>query len=332
MFLFIKSRYINYEIEFNRKVTIIQGDSGTGKTKIVETIKELDSNGMASMFTSNGLKVYILERTSTWETSIKNSVNTLFLIDEECSWILSKDFAELVHKSDNYFIIISRDPIKSLNYSYEEIYEMKNSGKFNRTVRKYKLDKFNKLDKECEIILIEDSNSGFEFYKAHIGVNVESTNGKTRIKSILVNKIQNGIEKIGIIADGAAFGNEISRIKSVCESVEGIKVSWFLPDCVEGFIVNSGLLNFQGLINELKKLNKNKYISYEDMYCELVHEYTVGTPAQYSKSGINTCYISHCCHKSCPPCKLYKNVDKKTIVNELVFGSERNTRNDKLLF
>lgn len=168
MFLFIKSRYINYEIEFNRKVTIIQGDSGTGKTKIIETIKELEFNGTASMFTSNGVKVYILERASMWDTSIKNSENTLFIIDEECSWVLSRYFAELVHNSDNYFIIISRDPIKSLNYSYEEIYEMKNSGKFNRTVRRYDSYINTNLDKRCEVVLVEDSNSGLEFYKEHV--------------------------------------------------------------------------------------------------------------------------------------------------------------------
>ena len=168
MFLFIKSKYINYEIEFNRKVTIIQGDSGTGKTKIVETIRELDFNGTANMFTSNGIKVYILERSSMWETSIKNSVNTLFIIDEECSRILSNIFAELVNKTDNYFIIISRDPLRGLNYPYKEIYEMKNSGKFNRTVRKYDSCINTNLDKRCEAVLAEDLNSGLEFYKEHV--------------------------------------------------------------------------------------------------------------------------------------------------------------------
>ncbi len=52
--------------------------------------------------------------------------------------------------------------------SYKEIYEMKNSGKFNKTVRKYDRYINTNLDKRCEVVLVEDSNSGLEFYKEHV--------------------------------------------------------------------------------------------------------------------------------------------------------------------
>ena len=209
MFLNIKTPYISYEIEFNRKVTIIQGDSGTGKSKIIETRNEMWDTGLGEIYTSNNIPVTVIGNIPDWERILDLDEVRLFIIDEDCSFILSNRFADIVNKSRSYFIIISRDPLKKLNYSYEDIYEMKNSGKFNRTVRKY---------------------------------------------------------------------------------------------------------------ND------------EDMYYKILEEETNNTPALYTKSCINTCYISNCCHKSCPPCRLYKNSDKKTIVNELIFGSERNKRNDKLLF
>ena len=137
MFLYIKSRYINYEIEFNRKVTIIQGDSGTGKSKIIETRNEMWDTGLGEIYTSNNIPVSVVENIPDWERILDVDEVRLFIVDEDCNFVMSNRFADIVHRSRSYFIIINRDPIKGLNYSYKDIYEMKNSGKFNRTVRKY---------------------------------------------------------------------------------------------------------------------------------------------------------------------------------------------------
>ena len=138
MILFIKTPYINYEIEFNQKITIIQGDSGTGKSKIIKTRNDMWDTGLEEIYTSNNIPVTVVGNVPDWERILDGTEVRLFIIDEDCSFIMSNRFADIVNKSRSYFIIISRDPLKNLDYSYEEIYEMGNSGKFNRTVRKYK--------------------------------------------------------------------------------------------------------------------------------------------------------------------------------------------------
>ena len=40
MFLYIKSPYINYKLEFNRKVTVIRGESGTGNPRNTSSLHE----------------------------------------------------------------------------------------------------------------------------------------------------------------------------------------------------------------------------------------------------------------------------------------------------
>ena len=40
MFLYIKSLYINYKLEFSRKVTVIRGESGTGNSGNTSSLYE----------------------------------------------------------------------------------------------------------------------------------------------------------------------------------------------------------------------------------------------------------------------------------------------------
>ena len=43
--LTIQSAHLKYEMEFSRNITVIQGDSATGKTTLVDMIQEYNLNG-----------------------------------------------------------------------------------------------------------------------------------------------------------------------------------------------------------------------------------------------------------------------------------------------
>ena len=51
--------------------------------------------------------------------------------DEDYSFIYSKDFAELIQKSSNYYVLITRQPLYNLPYSIQEIYGIRTTGKYH---------------------------------------------------------------------------------------------------------------------------------------------------------------------------------------------------------
>ena len=56
--------------------------------------------------------------------------NSIIFIDEGNKFVSSVEFAEEVKKSDNYFVIITRETLETLPYSVDEIYGIRNSGKY----------------------------------------------------------------------------------------------------------------------------------------------------------------------------------------------------------
>ena len=45
VFLMVQSAHLKYEMEFTRNITILKGDSATGKTTLVDMIQEYNLNG-----------------------------------------------------------------------------------------------------------------------------------------------------------------------------------------------------------------------------------------------------------------------------------------------
>ena len=98
-----------------------------------------------------------------------------------------------VKESDNYFVIITREDLPNLPYSVKEIYGIRISNKcrglkqvYNEFYHLYGKTANTKLDKE-DILLAEDSNSGFEFFSSTYGGQVQcvSAQGKSNIFGFL---------------------------------------------------------------------------------------------------------------------------------------------------
>ena len=51
-------------------------------------------------------------------------------IDEDNAFLPTREFAEAVRESDNYYVIVTREGLPNLPYSVEEIYGIRESGKY----------------------------------------------------------------------------------------------------------------------------------------------------------------------------------------------------------
>ena len=72
-----------------------------------------------------------------WERQLEEISGSIIFIDEGNRFLYSKRFAELVQKSDNYFVLATREKLPMLPYSVNEIYGMRKSGKFYETKKTY---------------------------------------------------------------------------------------------------------------------------------------------------------------------------------------------------
>lgn len=103
----IRNKYVTYEFEVKRKYTIIRGDSATGKTYMVRL---LNSN-VTEIKCEVGISVL---PNSNWDILLREVHNQIFVIDEDFEAMKSNKFIDAMNRSDNYFILITRQELKGL--------------------------------------------------------------------------------------------------------------------------------------------------------------------------------------------------------------------------
>jgi hypothetical protein len=120
----------HYFLTVKRNITILQGDSASGKTELIRLIGEYEANGNSSGITIKCEKKCTVLTNVDWELRLASLNQSIVFIDETASFLKGKKFAEMVRGSDNYFVIVSRDDLALLPYSVEEICGIKSSGKY----------------------------------------------------------------------------------------------------------------------------------------------------------------------------------------------------------
>ena len=151
----------------------MQGNSATGKLTLPDLIDAYDNLGADSGVTVNcGVPCKDISG-KDWKRNLSFIHDSIVFVDEGNFFLRSHDFAAEAKRSSNYFVIVSREPLPQLLYSVEEIYGLKNT---NRTSSKcpqysrvytgtYRVYGDALYDGTVpDLVVVEDSNSGFEFF------------------------------------------------------------------------------------------------------------------------------------------------------------------------
>ena len=298
-----KSKKVLFEFSIRRNITVIKGDSATGKTTLLRILYEYLRMGKQSGYavsTNVSYYVYIRDEVGRdWKDALYPLKNTVIFIEENNEFVFTKEFASFVKKSGNYFVFVTRAPLKMLPYSIHEIYEIITDGK--RTDIKESYHEFREIysnypiieNNKIQNIVTEDSNSGYQFWThAFKNSHVTSSNGN--------GNLIKQVEELGpgdalVIADGAAFGSLMESCMSSFQVQTDRRISLWLPESFEYLILKSGILKSEKLTQILENISEyvecEKYESWESFFTELLVTLTAGGVEKYSKNVLNAYYL-----------------------------------------
>jgi hypothetical protein len=296
--IIVQNNRLRYELTVRRNITIIRGDSATGKTTLINLIEQA-----ATLGENSGVEV-VCERScrtlsgNDWSLILPSIHEQIIFLDEENQFVKSQKFASAVKTSDNYFVIITREDLPNLPYSVEEIYGIHTSGKYHDLRRTYN-ELYQIYSPETYIgkvkpdtVIVEDSNSGYEFFQAvctERGVECLSAKGKSNLKQT----VPHGVGQVLVLADGAAIGSEMNELYQLMRVEPSVKC--YLPESFEWLILKSGQIDGKTiqdiLLHPEDFIESKEYFSWERFFTTLLIEYTKDTYLKYTKSHLNEAYL-----------------------------------------
>lgn len=295
----VQNNRLRYEFDIKRNITIIRGDSATGKTTLYTMIALAARRG-----DSSGVEVRCEKKCRTleeldWKLVLPTLQDYIIFLDEDNLFLKTDEFARMARESDNYFVIITREDLVNLPYSVEEIYGIHSSGKYHDMKREY--NEFYHIYGNEEIseevkpdgVLVEDSNSGYDFFRKVCGdlhIKCESAGGKSKIRDALKKMEQ---KSVLVIADGASIGPEMNELSQYMKVYPDTKC--YLPESFEWMILKSGLIDGKEIQNILQHpqdfIESQEYFSWERFFTSILIQYTEKTYLKYHKRSLNQVYL-----------------------------------------
>ena len=295
----VSNNRVTFFLEVKRNITIIQGDSATGKTTLIRLLGEYNRLGPSSGVTVKCMKDCVALIPTDWKHYIESVSDKIIFLDENNSFIHTKEFGEAISGSDNYFVLIARDSLPQLAYAIEEIYglrESRDSQKYlkpkhvyNEMYRLYNLPDQNGL--KPEIVFTEDTNAEFDCFRCIFGDKCHSLGGKSNA-STKIHEPECKNRELLVIVDGAAFGADIGEFMRSAGRHQR-KCVLYAPESFEYIILKSGIVEAEDKVIEQTYdfADSKSYVSWERFYTAYLTEITKDTPLQYSKNKLNNNYL-----------------------------------------
>lgn len=287
---------VHYHLVINRNITILRGDSASGKSELIRLLSAHNDNPASSGITLICDRKCIVLTEGNWELYSGTYSESIFFIDEGNGFLRKKEFADTVKGADNYFVIISREKLSQLPYSIDEIYGLRendSSGKYHTPRRVYNemYRIFGRIPDSLstpDLIVTEDSNSGNDFFSVLFPGKCISSHGKSNIKRVIADHPDHSILAV---VDGAAFGPEMQDCMDIVSGRES-STALYAPESFEYLILRSGIIEVPKAVTEetWDYADSVKYFSWEEFYTSYLSDETRNSVSQYSKSKLSEYY------------------------------------------
>lgn len=297
----VRNNKVQIKLPIRRNLTILQGKSATGKSTLIDLIAQHEELGENSGVTVNCDVPCRVLAGRNWQRDLEEIENSIVFVDEDNAFMRSHEFARAARSSTNYYVLVARESLPQLPYSVDEIYGLRNT---TRSTSKYPVYKrvhtstyrlFGAVEfggERPELVVVEDSNSGYDFFRALCSTNditCVSAGGKGNIYRLLRERKE---EDILVIADGAAFGPEIAYVSTLSRFK---KIRLFLPESFEWLILNSSLFDDRStrdmLLHPADYIESADFFSWEQFFTKELIDKTRDGYLAYAKKCLNSAYL-----------------------------------------
>ena len=287
MYFELKLGRLSAKIDLSYRITIVDDDSGVGKTRLFDAIRKYPGNRAKI---NSDMPLVACDTI----TQIGNHSSSIIVIDEDCECLQSKFIKETIKimiNSDNYFCVLTREnKLAELAYSVDAIFKLRSKNGILTLIPKY--PDFYKRNSGYPIdrIMVEDSTTGFDFF-SRLVKNCKSFKGKDNYERCFEGA------KLGdlVIFDRIGFGSCIKDFCNLYLLHHEIQILDY--DSFEGFLLNSMGIEYS------RKMNTEGSLT--DLLCTLL--------CQYGKTRNCDCLVNCKCCSSC-------NYHNFCLNSEQVFG------------
>lgn len=297
----VRSKRVAFTIELERNITILRGDSATGKTTLVEMLRAYETYGRKSGVTVVCDKTCRVLSGALWEAQLSGIQDTIVFVDEGSTFVSSLDFARAIQKTDNYYVLVTRENLSALPYSVNAVLELKKTtSRFKRTYNKAypiydSLSASNVKLESIEKLLTEDASSGYQLFAKigeKYGIVCIPAAGKDNIKQKILPLKS---EKVLVIADGAAFGPQMNDIYRLMQE-SSAKFSLYLPESLEWLLLKADLIGQPDVLEILQHpadfIESSEFFSWERFFTSLLEQRTKEIPyMRYDKAKLPEFYL-----------------------------------------
>lgn len=308
-----------FHIYAGSRFTIIKGLSGTGKSYFIESIlnarpirrEEIlsDSWDIETEFAYIYSDVPVIAVASLQDLSnVDPMMGCVYVFDDELCALLnendtaiSKFVCSLTTKrggetvySNSYFIFMTRDLVRDIEYDVLEVYKFRK--RFNNNCIEYTLRHYIKwcefdTNVKLDALVTEGEGSDFALFDKLLACNVVGAGGKSRIAKTVSSLLERdkNIGVVCVVADGCVFGGYIDALLDI-KNLNDIRLVLFLPSSFEYIILKSDLIhtNEDLIDNASDYFNSVKFYSYENYYESLLKKIVVKMRNKnYIKEGGN---------------------------------------------
>lgn len=290
--IIISNKRLEYRLVLDHKITIIKGQSGSGKTSLINLIARnqgQEDKSALRIYNPRAVGLAVFTGATDWDLELSRLNNTVVLIDESVDYVYSKGFQMAVADADCYFVICSRSgQFNNMPYSISSIYELKSAknGERSTLTQMYRLYEVVASEIDADVVICEDTNSGHEFYSVMLESDVISACGNGNV----VNTIRNNLaDNMTVIVDGAAYGGFVEQTLRLLHTIKNGKL--LAPESFEFLLLSTEMFRKfaeEQISNTSEFCDCKKYITWERYYTDLLKELTQEKYSfAYSKSKLN---------------------------------------------